>query len=429
MDKKRVIVIGAGMCGLMASFELSKAGYLVTILEARDRAGGRVWQFPDEEFGFPAEGGAEFVHGPAPVTRSMLRKAGLTYIPMKGAENWRVINNQLVRDVREHLFADEFREKLTQLKEDIPIALFLARYFPEERYKEIKEYIFRMVEDYDAADPEKISSFVLRDEWLGSDKEWLQGRVKEGYGALVAFLLEQSIKNGVKVYYHQNVTECKIEDLNVNVRCSDRESYDCDYVICTLPIPVISEISFHPSAPEKIHAIKQVGFGGVIKLLIRFKESWWLNIVGKDLSRLSSLFSEEKIPCWWTQYPDLYPVLTGWLAGPLVSKMQRASDQEIFEAGIISLSHIFTISQEVLLLQCIHWRVANWQNDPFSQGAYSYFTPETQSAVEILTKPIDNRIFFAGEALYSGQETAMVEGALGSGLEVAKRILALVRLS
>ena len=70
------MVVGAGAAGLMAACELARAGRHVTILEARDRLGGRIFPLPEAEFGYGAEGGAEFVHGAAPVTRALMREAG-----------------------------------------------------------------------------------------------------------------------------------------------------------------------------------------------------------------------------------------------------------------------------------------------------------------------------------------------------------------
>ena len=71
------LIVGAGAAGLMSAHELARAGKRVTIVEARDRCGGRVYPLPIHEFGYRAEGGAEFVHGPARVTRSLMREAGL----------------------------------------------------------------------------------------------------------------------------------------------------------------------------------------------------------------------------------------------------------------------------------------------------------------------------------------------------------------
>src|SRR5256885_14939427 len=78
------VVVGAGAAGLMAARELARAGKRVTIIEARDRCGGRIYPLPADEFGYPAEGGAEFVHGAATVTRSVMPEAGLSLLPRAG---------------------------------------------------------------------------------------------------------------------------------------------------------------------------------------------------------------------------------------------------------------------------------------------------------------------------------------------------------
>jgi monoamine oxidase len=79
---RRSLIVGAGAAGLMAAGELARAGEHVTIVEARDRCGGRIYPLP----GYSAEGGAEFVHGVAKVTRALMREAGRSLQPRGGTE-------------------------------------------------------------------------------------------------------------------------------------------------------------------------------------------------------------------------------------------------------------------------------------------------------------------------------------------------------
>ena len=66
----------------------------------------------------------------------------------------------------------------------------------------------------------------------------------------------------------------------------------------------------------------------------------------------------------------------------------------------------------------------NWQTDPFSQGAYSYATVESGEAKKILSKPVEDTLFFAGEALSEGAAMGAVEEALANGMKTARELLA-----
>src|SRR6476619_1946345 len=81
---EHIVIVGAGAAGLMAARELARAGTRVTILEARERCGGRIHPLAASRFGYPAEGGPEFVHGEAKVTRGLLREARLSLQAVAG---------------------------------------------------------------------------------------------------------------------------------------------------------------------------------------------------------------------------------------------------------------------------------------------------------------------------------------------------------
>lgn len=98
-------------------------------------------------------------------------------------------------------------------------------------------------------------------------------------------------------------------------------------------------------------------------------------------------------------------------------------ESEIVDLALTSLSNIFKISTSELQKKLVVAKAVNWVADPLTRGAYSYATPKSKTAVAELLKPLNNQIFFAGEAVYDGEETGTVEAALSSGVKTATKIL------
>jgi choline dehydrogenase-like flavoprotein len=90
---ERVLIIGAGAAGLMAARELARAGRKVAILEARNRCGGRIHPLPTAEFGYPAEGGAEFVHGEDPSRAACCARPDFQCCHSKARRGGRITGN------------------------------------------------------------------------------------------------------------------------------------------------------------------------------------------------------------------------------------------------------------------------------------------------------------------------------------------------
>src|ERR1700730_6941554 len=181
-----IVVIGAGAAGLIAARDLAPAGKRVTILEARDRCGGCILPLPSADFGYPAEGGAEFVHGEAPVTHGLLREARLSLLPIQGKQ-WTVDDGKFSREESQDPHEPELRKALQELKDDLTVAEFLRRRFAGPAYGRLRHSIERMVEGYDAADRERASILALREEWMDGGRR-TQARIIGGYGALRDFL-------------------------------------------------------------------------------------------------------------------------------------------------------------------------------------------------------------------------------------------------
>src|SRR5262249_21644393 len=204
------LVVGAGSAGLMAARELARAGKKVTVLEARDRCGGRIYSFPVEQFGYPAEGGPEFVHGDAPVTTALLREAGLSLSRVTGSR-WSVRAGVLSPTGPAFPHADRLRQLLADLKTDLPIAASLKTHFADRQYDELRRTITRMVEGYDAADPARASTLALRDEWM-NEGLGPQRRIVEGHGALINFLVAECRRLGVAIHLDAAVTAIEMRN-------------------------------------------------------------------------------------------------------------------------------------------------------------------------------------------------------------------------
>src|SRR6516225_7660864 len=192
------VVVGAGAAGLMTARELARVGKRVTILEARARCGGRIYPLPTQEFGYPAEGGAEFVHGAAPLTRALMREAGLSLSP-RGGTRWSTRTGALLPNGSSLPHEGRFYRALAEVRVDLPIAEFLETNFADRRYDELRRSVTRTVEGYDAADPRLASTLALRDEWMAPD-DGEHGRLAEGYGALVEYLSSECGRHGAALY-------------------------------------------------------------------------------------------------------------------------------------------------------------------------------------------------------------------------------------
>jgi monoamine oxidase len=416
---EHIVIVGAGAAGLIAARELARAGRTVTILEARERCGGRIHPLPASEFGYPADGGAEFVHGKAPVTRALLREAGLVLQEIEG-ERWSFDGADIMREDRHDAHEAELHAVVRELNDDLTVAEFLRRHFAGDQHARLRHSIERMVEGYDAADPERVSTLALREEWMAGGHS-PQARVRGGYGAMIDFLTAQCRKLGVIFRFGCAVSAIEEEGGAIAVRCVGGDVHGCDRVILTVPLPLLREIGLPGRARAKAAAADDIGFGNVIKILLRFRRPWWRERK-EELADMSFLLSDQLIPVWWTQYPDRHPVLTGWFGGPLTAALAHLDPQALIDVGLDSLAAVFALSREDLARGLTAAAATNWAHDPYARGAYSWATPRTREAQTILARG-DGPVLFSGEALYRGADMGTVEAALASGQQTAEMIL------
>jgi monoamine oxidase len=258
--------------------------------------------------------------------------------------------------------------------------------------------------------------------------------VNGGYTALIQALAAECTGRGGRIYHSHVVKEVKWSQGKVQVRTANKETFTASQIVVTVPLGVLGDedgegsISFKPVLEEQMKAAKNMGFGDVIKVVLQLREDFRKSAavkkhLGKNLNKLGFLLTDAPIPTWWTQYPDKSNLLTGWLAGPTAANLRHADNEVLLQMAIDSLSYIFQMTHNEVMSEIVNSHVMNWTKEPFTRGAYAYKTIHTTSAVKVLAAPIEDTIFFAGEALYEGSEMGTVEAALKNALEVAGKVI------
>ncbi|PJJ61047.1 flavin monoamine oxidase family protein [Hymenobacter chitinivorans] len=431
MIEPDIIIIGAGAAGLLAARELAQAGRRVLVLEARSRLGGRIHTFTGGGFSGLTEAGAEFLHGPVPLTRELLAATGTACHDTEGT-TYEVHQGRV--SVAESFLEDmpQLLEKLDALPHDLPLADFLTQYFSGDEYRALRATITGFAEGYDAADARRASSFALREEWAGGGAED-SPRPEGGYGPLLDHLAGEAQAAGAVIQLNTVVEHIRWQRSRVSIGCNGNRRYEAPRVLITLPLGVLQaaseepgHVAFAPELPAQRQAVAELGFGPVIKVMLEFQTAFWEQESGEvrhALPGLGFLFSDAAVPTWWSQQPSSRPLLTGWLAGPAADQLRAAPDEQVLALSLTALAYLLGTSPDFLRTQLVAQRVVNWGADPFARGAYAYATVGSAAARQLLAAPVEDTLFFAGEGLYAGPAMGTVEAALHSGQQVARQLL------
>jgi len=417
-----IIIIGAGVSGLLAARRLSEAGFTVTVLEAAARPGGRVMTL-SEGFSSAVEGGAEFIHGELPISLQLAKEAGIALLPVNG-HMVRLPKGRSLNDSEDNAFMGrdwgELMEKMEQLEEDMPVDRFMGEYFAGERYQALRDSVYRFAEGYDLADIQRVSTKALYNEWAreGEDEEY---RLEGGYQGLVDFLVEECGKMGCRFCFSSRVEEVFWRPGRVEVVADAGERYVADGLIVTASLGVLhgGALRFSPDIAGHREAAVQLGYGSVVKILVEVKTA-----LRETAGQTLFVISEEEVPTWWTQPGDGGRLLTGWLAGGKMKAFLRLGEEQRVEACLRSLAGIFSLDTGVLRKEVVALRIIDWAEHPFVLGGYSYDTVGAADARARLSASVEGTIWFAGEALYEGIAPGTIEAALTSGQEVAEKIIA-----
>jgi len=412
-----VLVVGAGLAGLAAARRLSEAGLYVTILEARDRIGGRVHTIRDSRIPMAIELGAEFLHGKPKELWDIVRKRKLGAGSLEG-DNW-CAENQSLKKCND--FWPRWDKVAAQLKR--------AKSYPDRSFTEFinllkadaetKTVAMEFVQGFNAAPAERISVLYLAEAQETADRLAgnTQYRVFPGLDSIVHHFSDLDPQ---QVQIHLNTPIWEIEWRRGYVRA---DAFEADGAIITLPLAVLQSgmVRFVPVLKEKQAAAQAMVTGHVVKVVLCFESAFWEE---RGLTSLSFLHARgQRFPTWWTTRPIASPILVGWAGGPAAEPLSGKGSDVIVDAAIESLANALKMDRLSLRSRLEVSFVSDWQTDPFALGAYSYVPAGEITAPIALAQPVADTLFFAGEATNSDGAGATMHGAIATGYRAADELL------
>lgn len=443
-----MVVVGAGLAGLSAAFELTQTGHDVTVFEARTRAGGRVQTLRDPfSDGMYAEAGAVSFSDAHDLT---LKYAKLFNLPI------------VAEDSRDLAFTASIKGKQSKAKRGEKMQ-WPVNLTPEERslgmtglWSKYVEPVVRQMGNAVASDwpPASLAKYdqitfeeFLRQQGLSSEavaalRLGYLDLFGDGVGAISALQLlrDTALQTGKKWYMinggndllprgfasrladkiHYNTPVMRIEHDTHGVRVvfvqfGASQEMMADYAICAIPFSTLKKIEVVPSfSPEKQRAIVELSYTSVARVLLQSRNKFWVHegLSGEAYTDLPVILVAEATSNQQGPRGILFANMTGAQA----RRVAAMREPERISFTVQTTEELFPGIGEHFeggISKC-------WDEDEWARGGYAWFKPgQMISLMPSIARP-EGRVHFAGE--HTSAWPGFMQGALESGVRTAREI-------
>ena len=412
---KTVIIIGAGISGLIAAKKLKESGFNVIVLEAQEKVGGRLRT--NRSLGIGFDEGASWIHGidENPIT-SLAQQAGMNTFETidesrKSYDLGGTLRTTSTYDNAEDELYVILNSMMNNGNETQSFQTVFNNLHPTKVNDRLWTFLLSTYVTFDCGDLDQLSSLLYNEgeEFGGAEKIAMNG-----FDTIANYLA-----NGLNIQLNQRVSKVDYSDTKVKITHNGLTS-ESEYVIVTVPLGVLKNdsIQFIPSLPTaKQNAIQKVGMNCVNKFLLTWDSAFWddaqyISYTPEIQDKFNYFLNVKKI------HPTVNALMT-FAYADYGRQTESMSDSQIIDEIMSHLRDIYgsTIPNPTHLLR------TKWHTNENSFGSYSFTAVGTKMQhFDVLAEEISDKVFFAGEHT-NVDYYSTVHGAYLSGIREANKII------
>jgi monoamine oxidase len=439
-SRGRVVVVGAGLAGLTAAYELDRKGWDVTVLEARDRVGGRCRTFRRElRFGHVAEAGGEFIDAWHDAVRGYANSFGLKLDDLRAAEDDK-LSDAVYADGdledRDRVLDDEMQTELDRLHEQVDryaAAIDVAdpaRTGAGLDTRSVGDLLDELALAPDArafaeaelraeysVEPDRLSllfhvvlTAVARDQ---ADDDVARYRIRGGNDRLPGAFADRLRESLVLEAPAES-----IQSRQSRVRVvAGREEVEADFCVVALPLPALRRVELDAELPRVVRdAIATLQYGDVTKTALQYERRFWVE-KGYSGDTLTDLPIQSTWDATTANEGDAGVLMT-YSASAQGTRLGAEDPRRRIAAAADQVAEVYADSdaEEVF----VGGATIAWGRERFSGGSYSAWSPGQYARFWPALRRPYGRIYFAGE--HTDLYASYMEGAVRSGRRVASEI-------